>query len=68
MYFNWAFPFDVVKTNRILNTNFSKECGENLPREMAALYERGQFRNGVFRGLVCNLGASGWPRRHHDHR
>ena len=36
-----AYPFDVAKTNRILNTSFNKECGENLGRELVTMYERG---------------------------
>ena len=47
-----AYPFDVAKTNRILNTSFNKECGENLGREMVTMYERGLFKNGTFRGLL----------------
>lgn len=41
MYYYLGYPFDVAKTNRILNTNLNKECGENLFRELVALQERG---------------------------
>ena len=51
-----AYPFDVAKTNRILNTSFNKECGENLGRELVTMYERGLFKNGAFRGLIPFVG------------
>ena len=54
-----AYPFDVAKTNRILNTSFNKECGENLGRELVTMYERGLFKNGAFRGLLPFLGITG---------
>ena len=41
MYQFIAYPLDVVKTNRIIGSQISKEAGENLPREMLTLYERG---------------------------
>lgn len=52
MYHYLAYPFDVAKTNRILNSGFNKECGENLGKELVVMYERGQFRNGAFRGVL----------------
>ena len=55
-----AFPLDVVKTNRILNTSFNKECGENLGRELMTLFERGQFRSGLYRGFIPFLMITGW--------
>ena len=58
MYQYIAYPFDVAKTNRILNTQFSKECGENLGKELVAMYERGQFRNGAYRGMLPLLGIT----------
>jgi len=58
MYQYIAYPFDVAKTNRILNTSFNKECGENLGKEMVAMYERGQFKNGSFRGMLPLLGIT----------
>lgn len=53
-----AYPFDVAKTNRILNTSFNKECGENLGRELVTMYERGLFRNGAFRGMLPLMGMT----------
>ena len=53
-----AYPFDVVKTNRIINSNFNKECGENLGRELVTLYERGSFRNGAYRGMAPLFGIT----------
>lgn len=58
MYQYIAYPLDVAKTNRILNTSFNKECGENLGKELVAMYERGQFRNGSFRGVLPLLGIT----------
>ncbi len=58
MYSYIAYPFDVAKTNRILNTSFNKECGENLSKEMIAMYERGQLRNGLFRGMAPLVGIT----------
>ena len=52
MYSYIANPLDVIKTNRILGTQISKEAGENLPREMLSLYERGAMQSGLYRGLV----------------
>lgn len=51
-----AYPFDVAKTNRILGSSFNKECGDNLGRELVTMYERGLFKNGVFRGILPFLG------------
>ena len=53
-----AYPFDVIKTNRIINSNFNKECGENLGRELVTLYERGSFRNGGYRGMMPLFGIT----------
>lgn len=58
MYQYIAYPFDVAKTNRILGTSFNKECGDNLGKEMVAMYERGQFRNGAYRGMAPLLGVT----------
>ena len=55
MYQFIAYPLDVVKTNRILGTQISKEAGENLPREMVALYERGALQSGMYRGFATGL-------------
>ena len=48
----------MIKTNRIVNSNFNKECGENLGREMVTLYERGAFKNGGFRGMMPLFGIT----------
>ena len=40
-----------MKTNRIIGTQITKEAGENLPREMIALYERNALQHGMYRGL-----------------
>lgn len=53
-----AYPFDVAKTNRILGTQFNKECGDNLGKELVAMYERGQLRNGAYRGMAPLLGIT----------
>ena len=60
MYQFIAYPLDVVKTNRIIGSQLSREAGENLPREMVALYERGALQTGMYRGLSIGLlmGAS----------
>ena len=60
MYQFIAYPLDVVKTNRIIGTQLSREAGENLPREMVSLYERGALQTGMYRGLSIGLllGAS----------
>ena len=58
MYQYIAYPFDVAKTNRILNTQFNKECGENLGKELVAMHERGQFKNGAFRGMMPLVGIT----------
>lgn len=58
MYSYIAYPFDVAKTNRILGTSFNRECGDNLGRELVAMYERGQFRNGAYRGMLPLVGMT----------
>ena len=58
MYQYIAYPFDVAKTNRIVGSSFNKECGDNLGKELVAMYERGQFRNGAFRGMAPLLGIT----------
>jgi hypothetical protein len=50
-----AYPFDVIKTNRILNTPLSKEAGHNMGREFVSLYEQGGLSRGAFRGLSLPL-------------
>ena len=58
MYQYIAYPFDVAKTNRILGTSFNRECGDNLGKELVAMYERGQFRNGAYRGMLPLAGMT----------
>ena len=48
----------MIKTNRIVNSPLTKGAGENLPREFVSLYERGNLRSGLFRGLLPGLGAT----------
>jgi hypothetical protein len=48
----------VIKTNRIVNSPLTKGAGENLPREFVSLYERGNLKSGLFRGLLPSLGAT----------
>jgi hypothetical protein len=50
-----TYPFDVIKTNRILQTSLSKEAGGSIPNELSALYERGGLFKGLYRGLLCTL-------------
>lgn len=45
-------PLDVVKTNRIIGAEISRQAGESLPRELTAIFERGAFWNGMYRGLL----------------
>ena len=45
-------PLDVVKTNRIIGSEISRQAGESLPRELTAIFERGAFKNGMYRGLL----------------
>ena len=52
MFFLYGNPLDVIKTNRMVQSEFSKAAGDNLATELALLWERGAFRNGVFRGVV----------------
>ena len=58
MYHYVAYPFDIAKTNRILNTSFNRECGENLGKELVALYNRGQMQHGVYRGMLPLFGIT----------
>lgn len=48
----FAYPLDVIKANRIVSSPLAEEAGENLPRELVALYERGALSRGFYRGLV----------------
>ena len=56
MYSYLTHPLDVIKTNRIVGSQISKEAGENLPREILALYERGMMQGGLYRGLAPAFG------------
>ena len=54
-----TYPLDVIKTNRILQTPLTKECGESIPREFNALYARGGLSTGLYRGFLLTLIAQG---------
>lgn len=58
MYTFLAYPLDVIKTNRILLTSFSKKGGESIPKELVALYERGPFYKELYRGFLFYFLAS----------
>ena len=53
-----TYPFDIIKTNRILQTSLSREGAESIPREFTALYEKGGLSRGLFRGLFVALLAA----------
>lgn len=55
MFSIYGNAFDVIKTNRIVQSEFSKTAGDNLTNEVALLWERGAFRQGLFRGLAPML-------------
>lgn len=55
MYNFITYPFDVIKTNRIVGSTFAKEATENLPREIIALHEHGELSRGLYRGLLPGL-------------
>ena len=60
MYSLLTYPLDVIKTNRIMATPLDREAGENLPRELVALYDRGALKSS-YRGLFPFLvGAGLW--------
>jgi hypothetical protein len=46
-----AYPLDVIKTNRLLDTSFAKKTGGNLSQELNVLYERGGLSRGFYRGF-----------------
>ena len=52
MYAFLTYPLDVIKTNRIVGSQLTKEAGENLPRELVSVYERGTMKAGFYRGLA----------------
>ena len=52
MYAFLTYPLDVVKTNRIVGSQVTREAGENLPRELVSVYERGTMQTGFYRGLA----------------
>ena len=45
------YPLDVIKTNRIVQSNLAKEGVESIPREFFALYEKGGLQLGAMRGF-----------------
>ena len=50
-----TYPLDVMKTNRILQTNLAVECEEFAPKEIVALFERGGLQHGAMRGLSMSI-------------
>ena len=52
MYSVLSYPLQVISTNRIAGSQIMKESGENLPKELMSLYERGEMKRGLFRGFV----------------
>jgi len=52
MYAFLTYPLDVIKTNRIVGSQLTREAGENLPRELVSVYERGAMQTGFYRGLA----------------
>ena len=48
----FTYPFDVIKTNRILQTSFAKETGSSIPREFSSLVSRGGVTQGLYRGML----------------
>lgn len=51
MYQFIFYPLDVIKTNRIVQSNLSKEGVESVPREFSALYNKGGLQMGAMRGF-----------------
>ena len=49
------FPFDTIKTNRIVKSFLSKEGADSPAREILALYQKGGIQNGLYRGLNMTL-------------
>lgn len=58
MYTFLTYPLDVIKTNRILQTNLAKEGAERIPRELLSLYAKGSFQHGLFRGFLYVYAAA----------
>ena len=52
MFAYYGNALNVVTTNRMVQNEFSKTAGDNIANEMALLWERGAFRNGLFRGIA----------------
>ena len=50
-----SYPLSVISANRMAGSGVMKEAGENLPREFLSLYERGELKRGLFRGLGSTL-------------
>jgi hypothetical protein len=61
MYGLLTYPLDVIKTNRILQTNLAKEGADSIPRELSVLYEKGAFSKGLFRGILPVFAISWLP-------
>ena len=47
-----AYPLDIIKTNRILQTPLAREGAERIPREILSLQERGNLYRGLYRGYM----------------
>ena len=52
-----ATPFDVIKTNRILETSLAKEAKNDLGRELSTLYEHGGLQKGLFRDFSVTFAS-----------
>lgn len=51
MYQFLTYPLDVIKTNRIVQSNMAREGVESVPREFMVLYEKGGLEAGAMRGF-----------------
>lgn len=56
------YPLDVIKTNRIVQSNLAKEGVESIPREFFALYEKGGLQMGAMRGFSVALALAATDR------
>tara|TARA_B110000305_G_C19167368_1_gene505522 strand:+ start:94 stop:330 length:237 start_codon:yes stop_codon:yes gene_type:complete len=59
------YPLDVIKTNRIVESNLAKEGVESVPREFFALYEKGGLQSGAMRGFLMAIALSGMNQFDH---
>ena len=56
MYSFITYPLDVIKTNRILETEL---VTKSVPREFVKLYENSGLHHGVMRGLAIGMVVKG---------